>query len=92
MDLVIRDVMCGNKNCIGVSNLSVKPEIIIEDKWTLPQRVIENAIEGLVSHEKIEWILLSWGIDYSSDLHNILNKCTFKDYYKHKDGLPLEVI
>ena len=94
MNIIISEVTCGNRNCIGVEPYCTKPpnpNIIIEDYWDLPQAVIEDSMIGLVSHETIEWLLsnILFNEDYFS-IHDLIGTVSkIEQYIGNYDGLVI---
>ena len=95
MDIKIKQVFCGNKNCIGLEGWDYgkkpKRQIIIEDVWDEPVEIIENAMPGLISHETIEhltYCILSK--DEEANIHELIGSGQeTKDYAKNTDGLVI---
>lgn len=89
--ITISPVYCGNNNCISAGSYTEgKNIIVIEDKWTVKQKTIEEAIEGLISHETIEWLLtkISEIKDTIVCLHDIVgSKQKVRDYVGNTDGI-----
>lgn len=94
MDITIEPIFCGNKNCIGLKgfNFVVKPQpiIVIEDVWDCPQKIIEKAIVGMISHETIEYLIAETEVEAGDiwDVHDLIGKGQrVRDYIDNLDGL-----
>jgi len=94
VDITVRHVYCGNKNCIGVeaTSLKIPPRlIVIEDVWDVPSSVIEDAFIGLISHETIEWLLVALFPKELLLLHDLIgSRQIIKDYMGNADGIVIK--
>ncbi len=64
--------------------------IVIEDKWTVKSKAIEDAIEGLISHETVEWLLTNIPEVKKSltCIHDIIGiRQKIRDYTRNTDGI-----
>lgn len=92
MDLTIKPIFCGNKNCIGLDWYcygKIPPrQIIIEDEWELPLDVVEKAIAGLISHETIEFLAIKLNPTVLENLHDLTGKRQkVSDYAGNTNGI-----
>jgi hypothetical protein len=91
LDLKIKPIYCGNKNCIGVDveDGHLERAIAIEDKWTVEQSVIEDAMPGMVSHETVEYLGSTFLYPEDLfDLHSLLGTMQdVEDYVGNDDGI-----